>query len=100
MTSGVIARLAMSLDGHIAVPESCREHPRKPLVKQGGTTLHFVTEGPERALEPAREAVGGKDASPAGGLAGRTAPARRAGLAGGHAYSVAAAARPLPRMRA
>ncbi|MEU5592478.1 dihydrofolate reductase family protein [Streptomyces sp. NPDC020298] len=42
-------------------------HPREPLVKQGGTTFHFVTEGPERALELAREAAGGKDVSLAGG---------------------------------
>ncbi|MEV7886371.1 dihydrofolate reductase family protein [Streptomyces sp. NPDC002817] len=33
-------------------------HPRESLVKEGGTTFHFVTEGPERALKPAREAGG------------------------------------------
>ncbi|MEU5316130.1 dihydrofolate reductase family protein [Streptomyces sp. NPDC021056] len=42
-------------------------HPRESLVKEGGTTFHFVTEGPERALELAREAAGGKDVSLAGG---------------------------------
>ncbi|RPF33131.1 dihydrofolate reductase family protein [Streptomyces sp. TLI_185] len=41
-------------------------HARESLVKQGGTTFHFVTEGPERAPEPAREAAGDKDVSPAG----------------------------------
>ncbi|MFC4502260.1 MULTISPECIES: dihydrofolate reductase family protein [Streptomyces] len=45
-------------------------HPREPLVKEGGTTFHFVTEGPERALALAREAAeaaGDKDVSLAGG---------------------------------
>ncbi|MEH0579432.1 dihydrofolate reductase family protein [Streptomyces sp. B21-108] len=42
-------------------------HPRESLVRKGGTTFHFVTEGPERALELAREAAGGKDVSLAGG---------------------------------
>ncbi|WP_329216782.1 dihydrofolate reductase family protein [Streptomyces sp. NBC_01485] len=42
-------------------------HPRTSLVKQGGTTFHFVTEGPGRALELAREAAGDKDVSLAGG---------------------------------
>ncbi|MCX5047847.1 dihydrofolate reductase family protein [Streptomyces sp. NBC_00201] len=142
--SEVIARLAMSLDGYIAGPESGREHPlgiggerlhswvyglrtfremqgmkggttgpdddliaehvvrpgavvmghgmfvtgeipwgeeppfhapvyvvthhaRESVVKKGGTTYHFVTEGPERALELAREAADGKDVSLAGG---------------------------------
>lgn len=42
-------------------------HPRASVVKKGGTTYHFVTEGPERALELAREAAGDKDVSLAGG---------------------------------
>ena len=33
-------------------------HPREPLVKQGGTTFHFITDGIEPALERAREAAG------------------------------------------
>jgi dihydrofolate reductase len=37
------------------------------VVKKGGTTYHFVTEGPGRALELAREAAGDKDVSLAGG---------------------------------
>ncbi|WP_234390439.1 dihydrofolate reductase family protein [Streptomyces sp. MMG1533] len=41
--------------------------PREPLVKQGDTTFHFVTEGPEHALALARKAAGDKDVSPAGG---------------------------------
>ncbi|MHC3474390.1 dihydrofolate reductase family protein [Streptomyces sp. 7R007] len=41
--------------------------PREPVVKQGGTTYHFVTEGPAKALELAREAAAGKDVSLAGG---------------------------------
>jgi len=42
-------------------------HPRPTLPKEGGTTFHFVTEGPERALALAREAAGEKDVSLAGG---------------------------------
>lgn len=40
---------------------------RETLVKEGGTTFHFVTEGPEHALALAREAAGDKDVSLAGG---------------------------------
>jgi dihydrofolate reductase len=36
-------------------------HPRDPVVMEGGTTFHFVTDGIESALEQAREAAGGKD---------------------------------------
>jgi dihydrofolate reductase len=42
-------------------------HPREPLVKQGGTTFTFVTDGIESALDQAREAAGGKNVSIAGG---------------------------------
>ncbi len=42
-------------------------HARESLVKQGGTTFHFVTEGPEHALALARKAAGEKDVSLAGG---------------------------------
>ncbi|MDX8152125.1 dihydrofolate reductase family protein [Patulibacter brassicae] len=41
-------------------------HPREPLVL-GDTTFTFVTEGPERALELARAAVGEQDIRIAGG---------------------------------
>ena len=30
-------------------------HPRDPLVMEGGTTFHFVTDGPESALEQAKK---------------------------------------------
>ena len=42
-------------------------HPRDPLEMEGGTTFHFVTDGPESALEQAREAAGGKDVGLWGG---------------------------------
>ena len=42
-------------------------HAREPLVKEGGTTFTFVTEGIEAALEQARVAAGERDVSVAGG---------------------------------
>ena len=42
-------------------------HPREPLVMEGGTTFHFVTDGIESALEQATTAAAGKDISLAGG---------------------------------
>jgi dihydrofolate reductase len=42
-------------------------HPREPLTKEGGTTFTFVTEGPEAALDQAREAAGDRDVVVAGG---------------------------------
>ena len=42
-------------------------HPREPVVKEGGTTYTFVTDGIESALEQAQEAAGGKDVALAGG---------------------------------
>jgi dihydrofolate reductase len=42
-------------------------YERAPLVKDGGTTFTFVTDGIESALEQAREAAGGKDIAIAGG---------------------------------
>jgi dihydrofolate reductase len=41
-------------------------YEREPLVL-GETTFHFVTDGPERAVELAREAAGGEDVSVGGG---------------------------------
>lgn len=41
-------------------------HEREPLVL-GETSFHFVTEGPERAVELARDAAGDKDVSVGGG---------------------------------
>jgi dihydrofolate reductase len=40
---------------------------REPLVKAGGTTFTFVSDGVERALEDARAAAGDKDVAVAGG---------------------------------
>jgi len=42
-------------------------HAREPLAKDGGTTFYFVTDGIETALEQAKDAVGDKDVSLAGG---------------------------------
>jgi dihydrofolate reductase len=42
-------------------------HAREPLVKDGGTTFTFVTDGVESALAQAREAAAGKDIVVAGG---------------------------------
>lgn len=44
-------------------------HPRAPLVMEGGTTFHFVTEGIHAALEQARQAAGGRDIRLGGGVA-------------------------------
>ncbi|WP_328616912.1 dihydrofolate reductase family protein [Amycolatopsis sp. NBC_00355] len=41
--------------------------PREVLERQGGTSFTFVTEGPGRAVELARDAAGGKDVAVAGG---------------------------------
>lgn len=43
-------------------------HPRPPLVMEGGTTFHFVTEGAGVALERARVAANGKDVRVGGGV--------------------------------
>jgi dihydrofolate reductase len=43
-------------------------HPRAPLVMEGGTTFHFVTDGIAVALERAREAAKGKDVRLGGGV--------------------------------
>jgi dihydrofolate reductase len=42
--------------------------PREPLVMEGGTTFHFVTEGLAVALDRARDAAGDADVSIAGGV--------------------------------
>lgn len=42
-------------------------HAREPVVKQGGTTFTFVTDGIESALEQARAAAGGTDVALGGG---------------------------------
>jgi dihydrofolate reductase len=43
------------------------QHPRETVVKEGGTTYTFVTDGIESALEQARAAAGEKDVAVAGG---------------------------------
>lgn len=43
-------------------------HARAPLVMEGGTTFHFVTDGIAAALARAREAAGGKDVRVGGGV--------------------------------
>jgi dihydrofolate reductase len=40
---------------------------REPWVRPGGTTFYFINEGPERALELARESAGGRDIRISGG---------------------------------
>ncbi len=44
-------------------------HPRAPLVMEGGTTFYFVTEGIHAALEQARAAANGLDVRVGGGVA-------------------------------
>ena len=41
--------------------------PREAVARAGGTTFHFVTDGPDAALERARAAAGDGDVSIAGG---------------------------------
>jgi dihydrofolate reductase len=43
-------------------------HARAPLVMEGGTTFHFVTDGIDSALAQAREAAGDKDVRVGGGV--------------------------------
>lgn len=42
-------------------------HPREPVVMEGGTTFHFVTDGVEAALEQARAVPGDANIAIAGG---------------------------------
>lgn len=42
-------------------------HEREPLEMAGGTTFHFVTDGPEAALDRARTAAGERNVAIAGG---------------------------------
>ncbi len=42
-------------------------HPRETVEKEGGTSFHFFTEGPEAALAQASEAAGDKDVNVGGG---------------------------------
>jgi dihydrofolate reductase len=42
-------------------------HPRDPVEMDGGTTFHFVTDGPEQALRLAQEVAGDRHVSICGG---------------------------------
>ncbi len=62
--------------GEVSWPEEAPFHTpvyvlthkrREPWVRPGGTTFHFVNDGPERALEQARAAAGGRDIRISGG---------------------------------
>lgn len=44
-------------------------HAREPIVMEGGTVFHFVTDGIHAALERARAAAGDKDVRVGGGVA-------------------------------
>ncbi|KLD72038.1 dihydrofolate reductase family protein [Xanthomonas pisi] len=64
--------------GEVAWPEEAPFHTpvyvlthekREPWVRPGGTTFHFINDGPERALELARESAGSRDVRIAGGAA-------------------------------
>jgi dihydrofolate reductase len=43
-------------------------HAREPIVMQGGTIFHFVTDGIHAALERARDAAGARDVKIGGGV--------------------------------
>jgi dihydrofolate reductase len=43
-------------------------HAREPIVMEGGTTFHFVTDGISAALERARDAAGTRDVKIGGGV--------------------------------
>ena len=62
--------------GEIAWPEEAPFHTpvyvlthekREPWIRPGGTTFHFINDGPERALELARDSAGSRDIRIAGG---------------------------------
>jgi len=62
--------------GEVAWPEEAPFHTpvyvlthqkREPSVRPGGTTFHFINDGPERALELARKSAGDRDVRIAGG---------------------------------
>jgi hypothetical protein len=52
-------------------------HARKPLEMEGGTTLHFVTDGIHAALQRAKDAVRGKDITLAAALMSRSNTSKR-----------------------
>lgn len=75
-TGASIMGKRMFEQGEISWPENAPFHTpvyvlthekREPWVRPGGTTFYFVNEGPERALELARESAGARDIRIAGG---------------------------------
>ena len=62
--------------GEVSWPENAPFHTpvyvlthrkREPWVRPGGTTFHFVNDGPESALEQAKKSAGGRDVRISGG---------------------------------
>ncbi|WP_198291289.1 dihydrofolate reductase family protein [Methylosarcina fibrata] len=47
--------------------DKTRRREREPWGRPGGTTFYFVNDGPESALEQARESAGGRDIRISGG---------------------------------
>lgn len=75
-TGAAIMGKRMFDQGEISWPEEAPFHTpvfvlthekREPWVRPGGTTFYFVNDGPERALEMAREAAGERDVRVSGG---------------------------------
>lgn len=75
-TGAHIMGKAMFVQGEVAWPEEAPFHTpvyvlthekREPWVRPGGTTFHFVNDGPEHALEQARKAAGERDIRISGG---------------------------------
>jgi len=60
-----VAGFGVSVDGFGAGPDQSLEHPlgfggRAPIVMEGGTTFHFVTDGIESALAQAKAGTSGE----------------------------------------
>ena len=75
-TGAAIMGKRMFDQGEISWPEEAPFHTpvfvltqekREPWERPGGTTFYFVNDGPERALELAREAAGARDVRISGG---------------------------------
>ncbi len=75
-TGANIMGMRMFEQGEISWPEEAPFHTpvyvlthtrREPWIRPGGTTFYFINDGPERALELAREAAGNRDVRISGG---------------------------------
>ena len=75
-TGAAIMGKRMFEQGEVSWPEEAPFHTpvyvlthekREPWVRPGGTTFHFVNDGPERALEMARDSAEDKDVRISGG---------------------------------